>query len=445
MTESILSKVRFVTLATSVAALPFSIVVCHLALGAFLLLTLFEGNFSKKLGVIFRNPVIWLPMAWFGLHLLGVLYSQNSAAGWAQVEKKVGFLLAPMLIGSAIAFSKKEIDALATVFISACIIGTFVCFAHALTTADASTPSWNFGPSKPFQDLHPEASNLWPYFTYVGLASGIGIHPTYFAFYLLFCLLLVMERGLLRHDINKILMFALIGYLFAVITLLSSRIVVFLSIASLVFIAIHIQQRHAYRWALVGCFLVGAVALLWLNPIATYRNTQEYTASNFQWPPASMADNPINIRVSLWWLTSQAIPTVNPLFGVGPGDVKDYIQLFADNLNVHNKLNTYDPHNQFAFTYLGMGLFGLIVLIGIFISLLRVLARARLWVGVFGLAAWICVCLTESALESQKGIVLFVLFASLAANQLRTGPDGWVNKFTTKMAALHKRTERLVS
>lgn len=430
MNESILLKARFVALAATLAALPFSIAICHLCLGLFLIITLLEGKSSERIRIVLRNPLVWLPIAWFMLHLAGVFISSNTDGAWSQVEKKATFLLAPLVLGSATAFSKSEIDRLAMVFVAACVVGTFVCFGHAILTADATTPFWNFGPSKPFQDLHPDASNLWPYFTYIGFASGIGIHPTYFAFYLLVCLLILIERQWLNQTWTLVLMLYLVGVIF----LLSSRIVVLLTFATCLFFAIKSKHQVVHRWILAGCVALVAAGLLLLNPVANYRNTQEYTRTNLQWPPAPMSDNPINIRVSLWWLSTQAISTVNPLIGTGPGDVKDRIHQLADELNVHNKLDTYDPHNQFIYTYLGLGAIGLAILFAMLVVALRSLWKAGCWTGVAALLAWICVCLTESALESQKGIVLFTLFVSLAANQLRTVPQSMSNKLATRVA-----------
>jgi O-antigen ligase len=156
-----------------------------------------------------------------------------------------------------------------------------------------------------------------------------------------------------------------------------------------------------------------------LNPLAFYRNLQEYTSSNFTIPPASLSDNPISIRTSLWWLSGQAISEINPVFGSGTGDVNDTIAILADKHNAHNILNTSDPHNQYLHTFIALGAVGLLALLAVFFAPLLMLFKQREFLACVGLIAFMVICLTESALELQKGIVLFSLFVSLTGNQFR--------------------------
>ncbi|HEX8060822.1 MAG TPA: O-antigen ligase family protein, partial [Cyclobacteriaceae bacterium] len=291
-------------------------------------------------------------------------------------------------------------------FVGACLIATFICLIGAIVTSRGDAPLWNFGPPGPYLELHPDASNKWSYFTYLGLASGIGIHPTYFALYLLACLLIVI-----RTVEKRWLMWLLVIYLLIFIMLLSSRIVVIATVAA--FIAAVPKKK----FLVAG--LVAMLSIILINPLALYRNAQEYTRNNFSLPPAAMSDNPITIRMSLLWLSLHAIKETNPVIGTGTGDVEGTIGALQERYDVRNILNTSDPHNQYLHTYIALGAIGLVTLMVVFAAPLWVMFRQREFEVCAGLLAFMLVCTTESAMELQKGIVLFTLCTCMIGNQVR--------------------------
>jgi len=400
--NNFISKARHYTLGSAVALLPFSIAFCHLFLLLFTIVCLCEGNFNERRKAIAQNPLTWLLPALFVMYVLGFFYSSDSRAALSNIEKKLAFLLMPLIIASAVPFDKDEVKKLAWVFLCACLVGTIACLVNSFFIVEGE--AWNFGPVEPYFKLHPDAPAWWSYFSYIHLASGIGMHPTYLSLYLLICIFIV-----LRTIDKKWLSITLIVYMLVFIIMLSSRVVVLISAITLL---IAVPRRRI--------LVVGAIiAALLLNPIALYRNTQEYTASNFSLPPAPMSDNPISIRVSLLWLSAKAVAEVNPLIGSGTGDVEDTISALGDKYNVHNVLNTSDPHNQYIHTYIALGVVGLSMLLAVFaIPLVMLFQKQEFWLCA-GLIAFMAVCFTESALERQKGIVLFSLFVGLTGNQLR--------------------------
>jgi hypothetical protein len=399
-------KARVITLGLAVAFLPFSVRFCHLALILFLIACIAEGNFAEKGRIIMQNPLAWLLPAFFFLHLVGVFYSNNVSNAWGNLDKKIAFVLMPLAIVTTSAFTKQQITRLMWTFVAACVIGTIICLVNAIVTSKTNVPLWNFGPSEPYVALHPDASGKWHYFSYLGLASGIGIHPTYLAFYLLVCVLIV-----LRTITNRWLTIGLLAYLLIFIVLLSSRVVVIATALTLCIVA--------FRRKLLIAGIAAMIVVMMINPLALYRNAQEYTRSNFAWPPAAMSDNPISIRMSLMWLSIHAIRETNPIIGTGIGDVDDTIAASADRYNVQNVLETSDPHNQYLHTYIALGGIGLLMLLTVFIAPLWILLKRREFLVCAGLLAFMVVCATESALELQKGIVLFALAVSLTGNQLR--------------------------
>lgn len=409
-----ISKARFITLGMAVAFIPFSVRCCHWTLLAFIIVCLAEGNLPEKWRVILKNPLAWILPVFFLLYLAGVLYSSNQENAWSNIDKKIAFLLAPLVIVSANPFTKKELQRIAWIFVASCFVGTVLCYTNALVVSSSGQPLWNFGPAQPYLALHPDSSPLWPYFSYTGLASGIDIHPTYFALYLYVCMLVLIRSLATRFDWSYV---AIVVYFLVFIVLLSSRIVVLVTVATVVAVVASSGGRKSWITGISALVIIAGTILV--NPVAQYRNTEEYRKSNFSWPPAAISDNPISIRMSLWWLGFNAVGEVNPLIGTGTGHVNDTMAALSDRYDVHNTLNTSDPHNQYLHTFIALGAVGLSWLLVVFAAPLVILYRQKKFLACVGLVSFMCICMTESALELQKGIILFTLFVSLTGNAAR--------------------------
>lgn len=379
-----ISNARLISLGLTVALLPFSMQLCNVALFIFIFTCLIEGDFEIRTKEIASNPITWILPLFFLLHVIGVFYSGNSSSGWSNAEKKLAFLFVPLLVGSAKPFEKEELRKVMWIFVSACVLGTLVCIIN----------------------IHPNASDFWSSISYIHLAEGIGIHPTYLSLYLLICILIILNT-MKKTWITT----ALVIYLLIFIVFLSSRIILLATLITLIAAA----PKRKLLFAGVGVILIAT----FLNPLSRYRNLQEYTASNFAIPPATMSDNPISIRVSLLWLSVKAMADVNPVIGNGTGAVEQTISALADEFNVHNILNTSDPHNQYIHTYIALGAPGLFLLVAAFIVPLLIFFQKREFWLCAGLLIFMSVCFTESVLERQKGIVLFSLFIGLSGNHIR--------------------------
>jgi O-antigen ligase len=401
-------------LGLAVVFLPFSIRLCHLSLLILMIICLAEGDFANKGRLIVQNPLAWVLPLFFLLHVVGVFYSDNVSNGWSNVDKKLAFALAPLIIVSAKPFSKKEVNWLMWLFVGACLAGSLFCIYA--TNSIANPGIWNLGPRESYEALHSEDPEWWVYISYIHLASGIGMHPTYLSLYLLVCILIVFKTVT-----NRWISTSLIIYFLIFIVFLSSRIVVISTALIIVGIAINNSRRSL----MIACAIIMLVTLV-LNPVALYRNAQEYTRDNFSWPPSAMSDNPITIRISLLWLSLKAISETNPVFGTGTGDVNETIAALEDRYDVHNVLNTSDPHNQYLHTYIALGAVGLLALFAVFLTPLWILFKVKEFAVAVGIMIFMLICVTESLLELQKGIVLFTLGVSIIGNQVRE----W--RFTTQ-------------
>ena len=397
--------------------MPFSIQVCHWSYLVFVGCWLLEGNWNHRLALLKSNKLAFLFPLFFLVHVAGMFYTGNTASGWIQLEKKAAYFIIPLTLASTMRLSGATAQLLMKVFVAACVAGTLVCLGNASWMIMTGSPQQNFSQFtlNEFLRFNPDASMTWMNFSYATLSSGIGIHPTYFGLYLSLCLMILIylsDRDHVTSAERRIAPY-LFCYLLVFIFFLSSRITI-IAAAAISMTALVVVARHR-KWSFVlarQAFAVAAFALIvYSNPVSRYRGLQEPTAASTD--KVAHATTSIDIRLSLLRLSHRAGPSVNPWIGAGTGSGVDVIRSAGAEHGITNVLDTYDPHNQFIYTFFELGSLGLLVLLAaLFIPLYHAWKR-RLYL-YLGLAlVFIAVCLTESALELQKGIVLFTFFGSL--------------------------------
>jgi O-antigen ligase len=217
------------------------------------------------------------------------------------------------------------------------------------------------------------------------------------------------------NRVTRTVLWILTVYFSLFVICLSSRIIIF----SLGFIVLlFIVREFFYSSDKTHCIIVATLTIVFtlvlhMNPVSRYRNIQEVTSTPFEIKAGQVQNNSIQIRLSLWWLAVKSINARNFMAGTGTGDVKDTMKLSARKYDIRNLLDSHDPHNQFLFTLLAHGIIGFLILILNFVMPVYYnwIQRDYLYLAF----SFLCcsVCLTESALELQKGIVFFALIGSL--------------------------------
>ena len=102
-------KISFGLLALALIALPFSMVVCHIALILFLVFWATEGKWNEKLLMLRSNMVIQLVIAFSVLQFVGLLYTENTLNGWIAIERKIFFFAVPVALATTfIRFDREE-------------------------------------------------------------------------------------------------------------------------------------------------------------------------------------------------------------------------------------------------------------------------------------------------------------------------------------------------
>jgi O-antigen ligase len=424
-------KISFGLLALALIALPFSMVVCHIALILFLVFWATEGKWNEKLLMLRSNMVIQLVIAFSVLQFVGLLYTENTLNGWIAIERKIFFFAVPVALATTfIRFDREEVYDLIYLFTASCFVGSLICIGSSLyeffllQDGGISAQQINYLGSVSAQNQKAVDSLPWLIFSYVELADGIHIHPTYFSFYLAFCVIFLFYRSL-KPDSTKVerrLIGILILFFTIFIVSLSSRIVILtlfiIYVAMLAESVVNSRSRTTTAALIIFILILGST--LYINPIARYRNLHEVASSNYSIHANTTYTTSTEMRASLWWLGIQSLSNVNPLIGTGTGDVDDMMRTIGEQYEIKNVLNTYNPHNEFLYILLGNG----VVTLAIFILLLAIPFR-KAWVNrdyllVGFLFLFFAICLTETILERQKGIVFFSLIFPLLAFQQKS-------------------------
>jgi hypothetical protein len=421
----------------SAAALPFSVKICHAGLIITLIAWATEGQWRCKLAILRRHFMLKILIALVAVQELGIFFAENRIDGWFSFEKKIFFLLIPLALATtAVKLSQGEIRRVFACFVVACFAGTVFCAFEAWLDANLYLSGGDqinsYLASSHYSELNPGQSPVWLFFSYVGLSRGIGIHPTFLSLYLAFCIVFLLHQlSLLESRRMKIVAGALIIYFSVFVVFLSSRIII-LALAliyALLLVRTVAAGKRTVALALLTLMVVFAF-LIFGNPVSRYRNLQEIDLSTFRIEPHREYKTAAHIRASLWWIAIKSLPSTNPVFGTGSSDVERVMQQTANHYGITNVLNSFDPHNQYLYTLLGSGFPGTLLLICcLVIPLYTGLVHKDHLLTAFAFL-FLLLCMTESALELQKGIASYALFSALLFFQPYSVPDVALNTET---------------
>lgn len=406
-------QIKVALLGTALCCLPFWKAGCHGALIAYLLLWAFEGKWNAKFAVVRDNTFAKLLVILSIVVLVGLLYTEDWNSEKFPLAKKAFLILLPVaIVTSRDELSKHDIRSILMAFTAVCTALIFVALIGSIfryiqfLDGDVSV--------LPPNTLTKELENngqFWTFVTYTNLAKVVHLHPTYFSLYLGTCILFLLneltENGRSAFKIFLIIIFC------ASIILLSSRIVM-IATGLLLLVASLFSIQRSPRFALtIAILLICSIALAAFNPVSRYRGWDEIRSTPLLIKPAKLYINSTEIRASLWYLGWAAFRETNPFFGAGTGDVSKEMKFQRDVSNITNVLDNYDPHSQYLHVMIGHGIIGLISMISILvIALLRGVQDRNLLLAGFMILISV-VCITESMLEVQKGIVLFSILVPM--------------------------------
>ncbi len=367
-------------------------------------LFVFWTFFMKKKFVWPQIKIIIAISILFWMALLGMLYTQNIEEGWFRLQQKSLLLLLPLVLGTTSLDWKNKLKWIMSFFVIGVVSACFICLVAAFKSAVQ------------YHDFEKFFSH--------GLAGTTDLYTYLLAIACLASILIIAEANLSKLEIhtlliNRVIAISLISFLSVFILLLSVKQII---ITWIIFIIAYSIRMNTNKWFLPITLTAGlllTVSSVLLIPTLKEKMTEIIEGKDNTIPldqDASLGKgwNGIAMRKAVWTCALDAIK--NDLWiGAGTGDGQDKLQAAYENRQFYfaSRYNHFNTHNQYLQTLVNYGIIGLIVWLASLVWLITKYRSNWLVVGLLG--CMLFAMLTESMLETNKGILLmsFMLTISL--------------------------------
>ena len=360
---------------------------------------IFSFSFKEKLQRILKNPAAIAFVLLYLLHLLSILYTENSSEGWNDLRLKISFLLLPFFM-TTVQFIYNEqrmfiLKFFAVLMMLMALTDLTYAFLEYLVNGNQET------------------------FYYTNLPYVLTYKVHYVAWYYSFAIFISIYH-LISSQLNRTFWFlGLLILLFSLI-LLSSR--TFILAFIIVFIMSFLKwfktaKLSRLMWAkvlsIVAFFILSLVFIPSINLRLNDTVVELQKMFGYDTPKQT------NPRVFIWRYGADLI-VKNPIFGFGVGDAKGELSVALESCSamfwdgerkvpIQNK--NYNFHNQFMQTWAEVGIFGFLILLFLMIHPFLLKNSHPLFLIFIGLT--FIGCLTESVFERQAGVVLFAFMYPL--------------------------------
>lgn len=401
----------------TVITLPFSVPLNGLAIILLGLSWIAEGQWIKKIDLLRKSPIALLFISFYLLLVIGLLYSSNQEQANKELEKQASLIAFPLIFATSRFVNRVTVLQALNAFLIACTVACLICLANGIYQASNGDTRFLF---------------------YHELGSPLDLHAVYFSAYVGLCIFYVIDQ--LRQSwtawnaLRKTTYVLLLTFLIAFLILLSSKtLIVFIFLGLLIFVARHYAKRKGVAVS-AGIFVLCGIALViavFSIPQIKDRFTEVLVDPFHQTNPLYLEDytgyhfTGGNMRLAIWKMLVGEMSNSNAwLFGVGTGDAQDVLTATYERKHVYpgdkelgfEGFLYYNAHNEFFQVLLTMGVVGLTVFVLLFVLLFRKAVAENQPVLFWLLYIFATFCLTESALEAQKGVVFFSFFANLLSS-----------------------------
>jgi O-antigen ligase len=345
----------------------------------------------------------------FALHFADY---QELSIGLSDLEKKLSYLLLPILFFNVRKLHNRQVQLIFKVFVYAVALSTLIALLSGIYHTITSGSLYFYDKDKMV---------VFNNFMYHRLGSYVGMHAVYLAEYVLFALVILTHYSISRFRIwktkRKSTALLLMLYFMLVIFLLKSAAILIILLASVILFVGYYLIKHGSALSLKFKLAIGAIAILLtlglgyqaLDKIGNKASYFSYDLSE----PGGGNWNAINLRLAKWHAASLAV-SEHWVLGVGPGNTAAIIDDIYSRIGFEYALQLhYNAHNQFLQTFLALGIFGITVFAGlIIIILINGLLKQDIVLLIFILSLGLF-SISESILAVNKGIVFFALFTSI--------------------------------
>ncbi len=352
-------------------------------------------DFKTGLKQVVKNKWSWVFFSFFIIHVFGYFFSTNKTEALTNIEIKMGFFVFPILIFAS-KYSEFQLKKIMISFVSGCLIASFICLLRATYL-------------KVFEHFDAFFYSEFTYF----------MHPSYFAMYLLFAMLIVLMyyKSWLSHLTSLNIKIGFISIIFLIsIFLCSSKMGLVTTIIILPIVFIIQFYKAGYRKAIIvllAIFLVAIAGLYKFIPGPFERIKVAFSVSSSINTIDKSASESTAVRI-LIWKESLSIIKHNFLFGVTAGDVHDELcKAYVASEMTGALKKELNAHNQFLQTFMGTGIIGFILLLTLTLGLMIYAFIEKNYLLILFGAIMVLNFMVESMLQAQAGFIFFVFFACL--------------------------------
>lgn len=412
-TKERIHKLNFLCILLLAFAMPLAIRSLYLSyiIIPWVIFWLLEGDFKLRFNKCrFESSKLHLLLPIFYLlHIIALIYTNDLSDGLKHLEVKMSMLIIPILIIGESNLNGERINRILKAFVAGNIVAVITCIIvatiHSTKVTDAglvfNSSMWEGTMNYPFL---VQVKNNWSYFSYTSFS--ILLHPTYFSMYLLFSIGILVY--FLHRQITKIMFIIslLLILLFVIgIFLLGSRAGILCFAFSGVFFMIFKLINSSRKIIFIPLIGITFIGIFFMFTSTRFSLIDKELSSMKSIEMGNTSDHRLNI-----WNKSIHVIKEHFLLGVGPGDSLRSINYVGSDGKRNFFLNA---HNQYLETFIGLGIFGIGLLVTILLLPIILALRKKNFLLLFFIFILSFNFIFESVLERASGIIFFVLFYSL--------------------------------
>jgi len=363
------------------------------------------GAFRANWKQTFKSPLFITSALFFLVYLLSLTWSSNVDEGLFQIETKLTFFFAPLLI---FAGTTPYVISQKNNFLKALLFGTLaVSISALLYAAYLSYTTGSF-----YYTLGDQNEYTIYYFTYETLSKPF-MHPGYLSTYMgvavFICIyFLVLAKGKARFAYGLLLFF-----FFVMMILLQGRINILAMLAVLAMGALFLAiKQKAFVWLSVP--LVPIVLLLVFMLFGSGNIKKRYfQLPDFSYDISGDTFNSATYRLAEWSCAVDVIKEY-PLLGTGAGQNREALFNAYEKRGFWKGLaQGFNCHNQYVETTLATGFLGLFFLLLMLIVYGKIAIQNKDWLSLSTLLFFAMSMLTESMFERAWAVLLFTFYFPL--------------------------------
>jgi O-antigen ligase len=384
-------NVQFLIFALLVCSFPWSQHFNNIPSIALVVWYFLDTKIIQKLKIAFTNKQAWLFYIIFIWYAVWLLFSSRDAGAMQTMERKIPFLLFPIVLSSENYITTKRVQHLLMLLFISCVIAAIKCEIFACINYNS------------IGDVS--------HFIYEKLSKTVFPHPGHMGNY--YCLVIIWMTLIFMQLIPKISFpsrMLIVGFVFLfvfIMQLTSKTILLFLLLFCpwIIYTLIKkIKSKSQIIYLTSASVLAISAFVLFnkqsgridvLNEIKTLDSTVLFQNS--------IGSRAMAVKESI------NLAKESPFIGYGTGEANKKLleQLTKKNYAslVEWKMHT---HNQYMHTLLDIGIFGLLYLVFFLLLILRWFIKKKNYLGTWFLLLVMVNLLTDDMLEIQAGLVFFI-------------------------------------